>query len=298
MRMQNAAAARRGFGRAIIIALLVAAGCRAERTSPERGVGAASVTDDPTTARDTVDAAVDTLIPAGPAGDAIRRGHAILANTRDSLPGYAGNQLRCMSCHLEDGRRLNGSTWIGVYARYPQYRARSATVETIEFRINDCLKRSMNGAALPADSREMRDMVAYFAFLSRGIPVGAAVRGQGLPRMPAVAGDSARGADLFRSTCAVCHGADGAGTAVGPPLWGPDSYNIGAGMARVRTAASFIKHNMPLDRPGLLSDQQALDVAAYINSQPRRDFPGKELDWPNGDPPPDVAYETKAARRR
>ena len=55
-------------------------------------------------------------------------------------PGFqAANRLRCVSCHLDDGRRQTGS-WVGVYARYPQYRTRSATVETIEYRINDCFR--------------------------------------------------------------------------------------------------------------------------------------------------------------
>ena len=41
-----------------------------------------------------------------------------------------------------------------------------------------------------------------------------------------------------------------------------------------------------------------IDVARFINSQPRPDFKGKERDWPRGDPPPDVAYRTMAAPRR
>ena len=37
-------------------------------------------------------------------------------------------------------------------------------------------------------------------------------------------------------------------------------------MARINTAAAFIQNNMPLSRPGTLTDQEAWDVAAYINS--------------------------------
>ena len=91
---------------------------------------------------------------------------------------------------------------------------------------------------------------------------------------------------------------DPLGTAVGPPLWGRQSYNVGAGMTRVRTAAAFIRENMPFDQPGTLTDQQAFDVAAYVNGHPRPDFPDKIHDWPNGDAPPDVAYPTQAARRK
>jgi thiosulfate dehydrogenase len=87
-----------------------------------------------------------------------------------------------------------------------------------------------------------------------------------------------------------------------PPVWGAQSFAIGAGMARLRTAAAFIRWNMPLDRPGQLTDQQAYDVAAFVLAHPRPDTPRKELDWPNGDPPEDAAYPTlaagKAARMR
>jgi thiosulfate dehydrogenase len=210
-----------------------------------------------------------------------------------------GNRLRCTSCHLDAGRRESG-TWIGVHARYPQYRARSGVVETIEYRVNDCFRRSMNGTALDPASAEMRDIVAYFAFLSRGTPVGppAGSPGARLQRWAAFKADTGAGASIFGVSCAKCHGAKGEGTAVAPPVWGPQSYNLGAGMSRVRTAADFISRNMPFDAPGTLTDQQAFDVAAYVNAQPRPDYKGKENDWPNGDPPPDVAYPTRSASRR
>ena len=243
--------------------------------------------------------AADTVIPAGPYGHAVRRGRAILLATRDSLPNHVGNQLRCTSCHLDAGRRESGS-WVGVFARYPQYRPRSGTVETIEFRVNDCLRRSMNGAALDPASSEMRDMVAYFAFLSRGSTVGppAGPPGARLQKWSSFSADTAAGARLYGASCAKCHGQNGEGTAVAPPTWGPGSYNVGAGMTRVRTAADFISRNMPFDAPGTLTDQQAFDVAAYVNAQPRPDYKGKERDWPNGDAPPDVAYPTRSASRR
>ena len=229
---------------------------------------------------------------------AVRRGRALMVATRDSLPDHVGNKLRCVSCHMGDGLKPNQMPYVGVYARFPQYRPRSATVEIIEDRINDCFERSMDGKALPRDSRAMRDMVAYLAFLSYGIPVGSQVEGQGLPRIDPLPGDTVRGREVFATTCTICHGADGQGTNAAPPVWGPESYNIGAGMARVRTAAAFIKVAMPFDKPGTLTAQQAYDVATYINTRPRPDFARKEGDWPNGDPPPDVAYPTKAASRK
>lgn len=241
-------------------------------------------------------APADSEIPSDVMGRSIRRGQALLRYTRDSLPEHVGNKLRCVSCHPDDGRRANAMPWIGVYGRFPQYRSRTGGVDLLEDRINDCFRRSMNGRALAMDSRDMRDIVSYMAYLSRGIPAGAMVEGQGLPRLSVTRGDTIAGAAIFASTCARCHGADGQGTAVATPLWGKASFNIGAGMARVRTAAAFIRYNMPFDTPGSLTDQQAFDVARYVTSRPRPDFRGKELDWPNGDPPPDVAYPTNAAR--
>ncbi|HWC74364.1 MAG TPA: c-type cytochrome [Gemmatimonadales bacterium] len=239
----------------------------------------------------------DSLIPPGAFGTAVRRGRAILVATRDSLPGHVGNKLRCTSCHLDEGRRETGS-WVGVFARYPQYRARSGVVETIEYRVNDCFRRSMNGTAIDPAGPEMRDILAYFAFLSQGTTIAppplSAPSGSRLQKWAAFTADTAAGARVFAASCAKCHGASGEGTAVAPPVWGPQSYNIGAGMSRLRTAAEFISRNMPFDAPGTLPDSQAFNVAAYVNAHARPDFRGKEHDWPNGDPPPDVAYPTTA----
>jgi thiosulfate dehydrogenase len=230
----------------------------------------------------------------------IRRGRAILANTRDSLPSYVGNTLRCTSCHLDDGRRKDALPWVGVLARFPQYRPRNAQVNQIDDRINDCFQRSLAGRALPHDSDALRDIVHYLRFLSHDIPYGARLEGQGAPAVTAEAGDTARGAVVYAGTCARCHGANGQGTPLAPPVWGDGAYTIGAGMGRPRTAAAFIRANMPLDQPvgtRTLDAQQALDVASYINAQPRRDFAPKGRDWPFGGAPADVPYETASRPR-
>lgn len=240
----------------------------------------------------------DSEIPAGVLGVSIRRGRALLRNTPDSLPAYVGSDLRCFSCHLGEGTQANSLPLIGVYSRFPQYRPRNGLVNLLEDRINDCFERSLNGKALPRDGREMRDLIAYFAFISRGVaPPGdlPGVRVRAFEPLPA---DTARGRAVFAEVCARCHGPDGAGTSLAPPVWGPRSFNIGAGMARVRTAAAFIRDNMPNDRTVTLTDQQAFDVAGYVVSRPRPDFARKAEDWPDGNPPPDVAYPTLAALKK
>ena len=80
-------------------------------------------------------------------------------------------------------------------------------------------------------------------------------------------------------------------------MWGGQSFTIGAGMARIRVAAAFIHRNMPFDLPGTVDAQTAFDIAGFLESHARPDFAGKELDWPNGDAPPDAAYATKAKNK-
>jgi thiosulfate dehydrogenase len=265
--------------RAAVLLALTLAACSPHPKSP---------TD--TAAADTTLRAPDgTGVPAGALGASVLRGHAILLATRDSLPQHVGSALRCVSCHLNDGRNPTALPLTGVYARFPQYRTRVAAVQRIEDRVNDCFERSLNGTALAFNDPAMRDIVAYLAFISHGVVVGDSSRE---PLDGAVRGDTVAGAAVFRATCARCHGSDGAGQAAYPPLWGPRSFTIGAGMARMRTATAFIRANMPQDHPGSVSDVDALNVAAYITSRARPDFPGKANDWPRGDAPADVPYPT------
>jgi len=220
----------------------------------------------------------------------IRRGRALIHSTPDSLKQYVGASLTCANCHFDDGTQKSAMPLVGAYARFPQYRGRSGKVDVLEDRINDCFVRSLNGKALPVAGKDMHDIVAYLAFLSRGFPVGKDMEGQGTPALDTLVGDKASGEKVFASTCAVCHGVDGHGTKVAPPLWGPRSFNIGAGMARLNTAAAFVKANMPFGQGGTLTDQEAFDVAAFFTRQPRPDFAGKSGDWPKGGKPADARY--------
>ncbi len=235
----------------------------------------------------------DSAIPNDELGAAIRRGLALVTRTTDSLPAYAPGNIQCANCHVDAGRRRDAAALIGVTARFPKYMDRTGAVITIEDRVNYCFTRSLAGNRLPSDSREMQDIVAYLAFISTGVPQGAHVVGEGIPKMPPLRGDTIRGARVFAATCAVCHGPQGQGNPpLFPALWGPKSYSIGASMAREERAAAFIRRFMPQNNTGSLTDQQAYDVAAFVNAQPRPDSPGKERDWPRGGTPADVPYAT------
>ena len=248
-------------------------------------------------------APADSTLGDDPVSHSISRGLALVTATRDSLPSHVGADLRCVSCHLDNGRRAFAMPWVGAYGRFPQYRSRSARVIRLEERINDCIRRSLNGRALAVESDDMRDIVSYISWLSRGTASGTRLRGTGIDSLTPLAADTTRGRVAYAQHCARCHGAEGEGMLrrglinAGPPLWGAGSFNIGSGMARVRVMAAFAHRHMPFDMPGTLSAQNAFDVAAYIGSRPRPDFPGKELDWPKGDAPVDGAYLTRGRVR-
>ncbi len=223
------------------------------------------------------------------AGNA-ERGLALMTAFRDSLPEHSGNALRCVSCHLDNGTRPTAMSWQGTAARYPRYRSRPGYEESLTRRVNECIARSLAGKMLPEDGQEMRDMLAYLETM-RSSPRPAPVDSVKL------VGVVARGEVGYAGQCARCHGANGAGlpAMAAPAVWGGDSYAISAGMARQYTLATFVRHNMPFDHADTLSAQEAADIAAYVLTQPRQDHPGKERDWPKGDPPVDVAYTTTAA---
>jgi len=247
-----------------------------------------------------------TKLPDDKYGQIVRQGKLLMEETykhigpevKDVKKRYAGNNLGCTSCHLESGGRKFGNPWVGTFVSFPQYRGREDAVSTTEERINGCMERSMNGKKLPLDSEEMKAMMAYLHFLSTGIPVGTKLEGGGTLKLKTLAraADPVAGKQVYASTCASCHGEKGLGVRRGkagdangyqfPPLWGPDSYNNGAGIARLTLAAGFIKGNMPSGITHLnavLTDEQAFDVAAFVNSQPRpvkrnleKDFPARK----------------------
>ena len=243
-------------------------------------------------------------LPAGIFKDTVIYGRKLFNETysvigpevADPAMRYSGNNLSCQSCHLDGGRKPYAIPMTGVYGLFPLYIARENEVRTLEERIEGCMERSMNGRVIPLGGREMKAFLAYIQFLSTGVPVGTSPEGRGSPPLALLdrAADPKRGATVYQENCVACHQADGQGQRNGtpgdmkgyryPPLWGPDSFNDGAGMHRLIASASFIRGNMPLgtrhDQP-TLSVEDAWDVAAYINSRPRPQRAQRELDYPD-----------------
>lgn len=232
-------------------------------------------------------------------------GQRLLDDTKRLLPNNVGADMNCNSCHIAHGKVPLGDPYINSFNAYPSYNPRAAKEVTLTERINGCFRRSMNGKPLPPQSAEMKAMLAYMQWLSKTVPADQKVKITNMGKINKnLKPNPERGAEIYQAQCASCHGDNGEGKKDNqghiafPPLWGDKSFNIGAGMARTYTAAAFVKYNMPMSTQtkglwghgGVLTDQDAIDVAEYFSHQPRPDFPDKVNDWPKGGKPKDARY--------
>lgn len=224
-------------------------------------------------------------------------GRELIVNTslyfgpRGTVATGSTNGMNCQNCHLNGGTKPFGNNYGSVASTYPRYRARSGTEEDITKRIADCFERSLNGTAPKADSKEMISMIAYINWLGKEVPKGQKAEGSGLKSLAFLSrpADPAAGALVYAEKCASCHQPGGEGVLnpaatayTYPPMWGPKSYNDGAGLYRISNFAAYAKYNMPLgasvDNP-MLTDEEAWDLAAFVNSQSRPSM-NKTKDWP------------------
>ncbi|XOV93964.1 MAG: c-type cytochrome [Bacteroidota bacterium] len=249
---------------------------------------------------------IEKDLPEGRKGKLVKYGYLLTSESskwmgpmaKDPEMRYSGNNLACKNCHLDVGARAGSGSWVGVVNRFPQFRARENKIGTIKERVNGCMERSMNGRKLPENSTQMEAIVAYMEWLGEDLPMERENEFKGYPKIeiPEVAANPALGKSIYEKECQSCHGENGQGIWLAdstkgyqyPPLWGNDSFNHGAGMNRVLTAAEFIKGNMPYglatrDNPKL-TDEESYHVAAYIDSFERplkanaeADFPDKKL---------------------
>lgn len=203
------------------------------------------------------------------------------------------NGMNCQNCHLNAGKQPWGNNYGAVASTYPKFRDRSGAVESIPKRVNDCFERSLNGKAIDSTGKEMKAIVAYIKWLGQDVTKGEKPKGSGITEVPYLDRPASvqNGVVVYTVKCQSCHGANGEGLkdASGvsyayPPLWGEHSYNSGAGLFRLSRLAGYVKDNMPFNQSThsnpSLTNEEAWDVAAFINSQPR---PSRDLskDWPD-----------------
>jgi thiosulfate dehydrogenase len=236
-------------------------------------------------------------IPHDKAGNMIRYGRDLLANTGKYFGpsgsiAHISNGMNCQNCHLDGGTRLFGNNYAVFIASYPKWSDRSGTLQPVTQRFYDCFNRSLAGKVPDTNGREIRAMIAYMKWLGQGVKKGQKLFGSASEKLPYLshAADTAQGKIVYMAKCKVCHGGDGEGllavdkkSYTYPPLWGNHSYNDGAGMYRIGNLAGFVKNNMPFGatfQNPQLTDEQAWDVAAFVNSRPR---PHKDQhkDWPD-----------------
>ncbi|HEY3675786.1 MAG TPA: c-type cytochrome [Candidatus Tumulicola sp.] len=215
-------------------------------------------------------------LPHGSLGASIAYGHAIVVDTRHEMPGFARARMSCEACHLDAGTKSRGGSFIGTYARFPQWNERSKRVIALQDRLAECFLYSMNGHPPAYDSKAMIALVAYIAWLSRDVPTGSPLPATDRPVEPPQhrTPNLERGGALYAARCEQCHQSNGNGVGEAfPPLWGANSFNSGAGMARLDQMTGFVKYNMPVGKPGSLSLEDAYDVSAFVlhHSRPRFD---------------------------
>lgn len=203
----------------------------------------------------------------------VQQGKKIFDETPKYAGQYVGNKLSCNDCHIQSGTAAYAAPMIDLAGLFPMYNKRAGHVISLQNRIQECFARSEAGRPPAEDSPEMQALVAYVRWLSRDQVKGRPYPGRGLVKLPPLEGDPVRGKAVYARECAGCHGSDGAGVPpVLPAVWGPDSFNDGAGMNDPNKMAAFVIHNMPQNHPGTLTPQEAYDVSAFIHTMPRPKF--------------------------
>jgi thiosulfate dehydrogenase len=212
-------------------------------------------------------------IPNDKHGDSIRRGASIFNETPLYASEYTSSKISCSNCHAGGGIQPYASPMVGLPKLFPMFNERAGHVISMKDRIQECFVRSENGKPIDYNGETMMNLVDYINWLSQPEPEHKAFQGRGLVKIPVLVSDSVRGRQIYTTQCAGCHGNDGQGRApMFPAVWGPNSFNDGAGMNNVDKMAAFVQHNMPQNRMGILTPQEAYDVSAFIHAQSRPAF--------------------------
>ena len=216
--------------------------------------------------------------------EAVMLGYNILNDTAQYAPDHVGNELSCATCHLEGGTSMVSISLVGAAATYPRFSASHGTSIDLAQKVQDCFARNLNATPPAHDSSAMQAVLAYLQWISKDIPVYASLP-WALPAKldSAHKPDAAAGQNVYAESCAACHGDAGDGS---PPLWGKGAYTDGSTLHNIDTLAVFTHRFMPPEAAAL-TPEQSLDVAAYVDGQPRPHFvpaqsPGSDKKTPQG----------------
>jgi len=216
------------------------------------------------------------------------------------LPLAQGKIMSCSSCHAQGGtvpyayaffrtltfygQREEGDK--GVYFDGLSYHRDART------RARDCGRECGGPVMLAEKSYEMNALMSWLKAVRDGIYPGegllipafkqlsdiSKIPGAQIPLFPDVLNmksDALAGKKIYDEQCLSCHSQNGSGQwseAHGymiPPLAGKGSFSQAAGPLMLPVGAAFIQKNMPPNRPDSLSQQEALDVMAYVAGLPR-----------------------------
>jgi thiosulfate dehydrogenase len=285
-----------------LIAAAAAAGCARLAPSPLIAASTTMVT----AWQVPLDPSKDPTLNEPRLGEQIRWGYRIFTDTPREAPKLTGGRVSCANCHLNAGQRDRALPLVGIAGMFPEYNNRAARLISLPDRVVDCFLRSENGTAhdpsqhATTSSKEVLAVAAYVTWLARGYDVGANPSWRNKNTIPADKLipvdkiDTRNGEAIYTERCVSCHGADGQGVQIGDkkagPLWGPDSWNDGAGAGRIYTLAGIVRYTMPYLNPGSLTDEEAQEVSAFINAKPRPKYPYKERDYPGSKVPVDAVY--------
>jgi len=244
--------------------------------------------------------------PAGEVGKMVKLGEDIVThtNTHPMTKDIITTNLTCMNCHLAGkdsraGTTKNIGTFIGTSAAFPAYSSRHKRIQVLQERIDSCFLRCMSSKKSFMGTKAMSAVEAYVASLSDGEPMHMNTKGPRSHKITklwekntkkfaniyqkATHENYVAGKEIYQNKCAACHGQNGEGTDSFPALWGKDkhghwlSYGADGSMAKLKNSATWIQDNMPFQQERTLSDQEAADVALFVNAQERKSYKGYEV---------------------
>lgn len=127
----------------------------------------------------------------------------------------------------------------------------------------------------------MHAFIVYMQWLDEQ----AAARGlhppaSAFPPMATLSGDGQLGGMIFRQKCTFWPDSRGQGRYLNglyfrPAHWGAQSFNRQTGLADTTKMGPFLKANMPHRFGGALTDQEAWDLAVFIDRQERPEGPSE-----------------------